>query len=273
MAPTLVGWLGSEAPDRQVYERPPLAIALCQVRFTTRYGLAEAVVGKFQEAIESEYPIPDQQQVTAVPLGGVLGIQSPPQVMQWQFADNAGDWTVTLTSDFVTLETRAYQDFDEFLSRLRRVLQTLIITINPRFGRRIGLRYINEIRSENRDWSSIIRPEILGPLTIEPLSENCDQAFQVLSLRAGEARITLQHGPFQTGSTVLAKPGTSPHSEPFYLIDIDMYQDFNPPKALKMDETAICRQVEDYHVTVGELFRWITTDEYRKSLGERDNAR
>lgn len=276
MAQTLVDWLHAEAPKREVYRQSPLALALCQVRFTTRFGLADTIVGAFQEALESKYPYPEQQQIASIQFSGMAGqvsVQAPTPGMQWQFVDDTGDWTVSLTSDFVTLETRAYENFNDFLERLRWVLEAIVSIVKPGFGRRIGLRYINEIQSAERDWAKMIRPEILGPLSVDPIRKNCDQAMQVVSLRFEDVQATLQHGQFPTGSTVMAKPGTPPGKDPFYLLDIDMYQEFGPPRSLRMDAASICRYIDRYHETIGELFRWATTDKYRSSLGERDDAR
>jgi uncharacterized protein (TIGR04255 family) len=272
----LVDWLSAEAPDRQVYEQPPLALALCQVRFTTRFGFSDAGVAPFQAEIEDRYPNPESKQVATLQIigpSGSVGLPSPPQSTQWQFMDETGDWTVTLTNEFVTLETRSYAHFDDFLARLRWVLQALTKTVRPGLARRIGLRYINEIKAADSDWLRVVRREILGPLAIPAFQASCDQAIQSLSLRTGDALITFNHGAFPTGSTVVPKPGASAGQEPFYLLDIDMYQEFNPPKALKMDPSLICRHVEGFHDTVSKLFRWSTTAEYRASLGVRDNVR
>lgn len=277
MGQGLVEWLHTEAPERQVYARPPLALALCQVRFATKFGLNDPGVAPFQEAIEGEYPNPErQQELTAIQVGSsgsLLGMQAQPPTLLWKFIDETGDWTVTLTQDFVTLETRSYADFDDFLERLQRVLLALIKTVKPGVGRRIGLRYINEIRSAERAWLGIIRTDLLGVLAIDTFQSSCDQAIQVLSLRAGEARINLQHGLVPTGTTVVPKPGMQAGTDPFYLLDVDMYQEFAPPKSLKMDASMISDYVANYHATVSQLFRWATTDEYRASLGVRNHVR
>jgi uncharacterized protein (TIGR04255 family) len=274
---SLVDWLRAEAPERQVYERPPLVLALCQVRFTTRFGFGEASVAPFQEAIEDRYPNSDrQQQVAAIQVGsasGQIALQPPVSNVLWQFTDESGDWTVTLTNEFVTLETRAYARFEHFLERLTWVLDVLVRTVKPTLVRRIGLRYIDEIRTEDQNWAGIIKQELLGALAIDAFRDNCEQSLQVLTLRLDQAKVTLNHGVFPSGSTVVPKPGTVQPQEPFYLLDIDMYQEFNPPASLKMDPAAVCQYVEGYHDSVGRLFRWATTEVYRASLGVREDVR
>jgi uncharacterized protein (TIGR04255 family) len=276
----LVGWLHAAAPARKVYARPPLILALCQVRFTTKLSINNAVsVAPFQDAIQDEYPepAPPTVQVAQVQLtgpGGQLSGTSAGQSIQWQFSDLAGNWSVVLTPDYVTLETRSYEHFDDFSDRLQRVLRALVSTIKPAVGRRIGLRYINEIRPGHTEWHRVVRSELLGPLSIEEVRLSCSQSFQLLQLEAGDARINLQHGYLARGTTVAPRAGEEPSEEPAYLVDIDMFRDFVAPSStLPMDSKLIGNMVDSYHATVSGLFRWAVTDEYRASLGELPDVR
>lgn len=278
MERNLIDWLHREAPPRVIYDHTPLALALCQVRFSRKHRLSnEGAIAPFQEAIEEVYPDPRQSvaQPTDILLSGPgaasslqVGAASP----MWQFSDPDENWTVTLTPDFVTLETRAYEHFGDFLDRLTFVLEALVQTVSPTLCRRIGLRYIDELRSPEKDWSSMIRPELLGVVQIEPFREACEQSMSVMSLRAEGAQIGLQHGVFPKGTTVVPKRGMAAGSDPFYLLDIDVYQEFEGDRALAMNAARICDHVRQYHDTVSEFFRWATTEAYRASLGERDDA-
>jgi uncharacterized protein (TIGR04255 family) len=270
----LVDWLRIESPAREVYERPPLVLALCQVRFSTIFGLDDSRVAPFQQEIESRYPNPNKQQQMTVPFGASINqLAAPSSSAHWQFSDDSGDWTVTLTNEFVSLETRAYKKFEDFLERLDWVLQVLVSTVNPSSVRRIGLRYINEVRSESQNWSGIVRQELLGALSIDAFRENCEQAIQLSVFRLGDAKVTFNYGVFQTGTTVVPKPETPQPHDPFYLMDIDVYQEFNPPNLLKMKPPDVGRIVGSYHESIGRLFRWATTDSYRASLGVRQDDR
>lgn len=272
MSMNLVTWLHSEAPPRRVYARPPLALALCQIRYATRFGLNDLVIAPFQAAIEYDYPSPSRHEdIAAIQIGSggnQIDLTVPSPGVMWKFTDETGDWTVSLTQDFLSLETRSYADFDDFIVRLGRLMTALTETVKLGVGRRIGLRYINEIRGSGIDWRDVITPELLGVLALEPFRQNCDHAYQVLTLRTPDARVNLQHGLFPNGSTVLPKSDVPPSTEPFYLVDIDMFREFPLPHALEMTSPIVSGYVESFHATVSELFRWATTDAYRSSLGE-----
>lgn len=273
MGQGLVSWLHAEAPDRVVYEHPPLALALCQIRYATKYGSGDSGVALFQEAVEAEYPNPEERfEAASIEIGGAVGrvgLQTSPPSPLWRFTDKTGDWTITLTKSFITLETRTYTDFGEFLRRLKWVLRIVVETVKPGKATRVGLRYINEIRVEHRQWDRVLRKDLIGILAIDAFRENCEQSTQFVALKADDAKINFNHGYYPEGTTVIPKQGTNAGSKPFYLIDIDMYREFRPSETFKVDSGNISKYVQKYHDTVAELFRWCTTDEYRATLGTR----
>ena len=67
-------------------------------------------------------------------------------VIHWRFSDQARDWRITLTPEFITLETRAYKSRDDFLERFEGILQALEDTLAPKLVTRFGMRYIDQIR-------------------------------------------------------------------------------------------------------------------------------
>lgn len=274
----IIEFLHTEAPERKVYDSPPLVLVLCQIRFTRKLKISDdAAVAPFQDAIELLYPKVDRvnQHSAQIQLSGAgpIGVQSASSSPLWQFTDQNGDWTVSLSQESVSLETRSYAHFEEFVDRLRSVAQALILTIRPTFGTRIGLRYIDEIRVAGNDWSTAINPKLLGILSEPSFRENCSQSFSFLNLEAGDAKINIQYGQFPNGTTVVPKPGTDTEEGPFYLLDIDMSQEFVSPSLLAMNEAPIIDFVEKFHSTISSLFRWLTTDEYRATLGERADAK
>jgi uncharacterized protein (TIGR04255 family) len=277
MAQSLTRYIRETAPERKIYQRAPLALVLCQVRFVRKYRLAtEGAIAPFQEALETAYPNAQQSfsQSTEVQIGGPAGVGVQPLQTSplWQFSDQEDNWTVTLAPDFITLETRKYQHFEDFLDRLTYILRALATTVRPTLCRRVGLRYIDEIRSSKRDWPAIFRPEVLGLNQIPEFHAASERSHHIMTFNTGRADITLQHGLFPTGSTVLPRRGEIVKSSPFYLFDIDMYREFHSPKSIAMDPDVIRSLVQDFHDTISALFRWATTDEYRSSLGERDDV-
>src|SRR5439155_23086236 len=134
-------------------------------------------------------------------------------------------WKVVLAQDFLAIETRVYEQFDDFLERLREALDALVEHIQPMVGTRIGLRYINEIRPDNMSWSHVIRSELLGPVAIPEFVENATQiaTMQQLLLRyPDEQGINVHYGFIPGGTVVKPRQGEEMQDKEFYLLDFDV---------------------------------------------------
>jgi uncharacterized protein (TIGR04255 family) len=259
-------------PERVVFKRPPLVLTVFQLRFSDIPEIADqSYIEPFRNAIRERYPsfAPVQQ----------LGFQfdfsanEPRRIetVQWRFSEESENWTVVLARDFLTLETRRYEHFPEFLSHLLFLLNSLVEHIRPQFGTRLGLRYINEIRLALGSLSTIVRPELLGILSIAEFEKYAAQSTQEVLLRYSEEQsIQVRHGLFPAGSTVQPPTGEPSSTGPFYLLDFDAFRTFSAPTWLRMETDTICEYVHRYHDDIEKLFRWSLTEEFTKSLGERD---
>ena len=263
-------------PDlpRIVLKHPPLVLALCQIRFSGVLAVADpAMVAPFQRAIQTKYPITVPTQEFEL----ILGIgpnqselrheqrRSP----QYQFTDQDDNWKIVLSQDSLSLETRNYEHFDDFLTRLREALDALYMYIQPTVGTRIGLRYINEIRSDNMSWTDIIRHELLGPIAIPEFTENTLQiaTTQQLLLRyPNEQGVNIQSGFIPAGTSVRPRQGEEVKEKEFFLLDVDVFRDFPSTRAFSMDTDTICQHIEMFHKTIYRMFRWSVTDQYLSRL-------
>jgi uncharacterized protein (TIGR04255 family) len=281
MTVATLDWLDLEAPPRTVFERTPLALALCQVRYAPMLNVSSpAVVAPFQQAILDDYPIASQEHNVSIHVEGEFGksqaqasVESGLGSISWRFTDTDDNWTVVLNPEFVTLETRAYRHFSDFLARLDRVLKALAKYIRPTVGARIGLRYINEVRQDELAWSSVIRPELLGTLAVPELAVRTHQSVQQVLFRwpEGDRGVNITHGLLSGGAVVTPRRNGEPPSGPFYLLDFDVYQEFKPG-ALLVKSGPICERVKQYHDVVSLLFRWSVTEAYAATLGRREDV-
>lgn len=259
-------------PERVVFKRPPLVLTVFQLRFSDMPEIVdESYIEPFRATIQERYPsfAPAQQ------LGFQfdLSVNEPRRIetVQWRFSDESENWTVVLARDFLTLETRRYEHFEEFLSHLLFLLNALTKYIRPKVGSRLGLRYINEIRLAPESLSTIVRSELLGILSIAEFEKYTAQSTQEVLLRYSEEQsIQVRHGLFPDGSTVQPRSGDPPPTGPFYLLDFDAFRGFSAPTWLRMETDTICEYVNRYHDDIEKLFRWALTEEFTKSLGERN---
>ncbi len=234
-------------------------------------------VAVFQTAIQDDYPVVTpltQLGVSfSVQAGQVAGMQSQTPTVLWRFADANDDWNIVLSQEFVSLETRSYESFEDFQARLQRVLDALVETVRPKHYTRIGLRYINELRPGHQEWSTVVRKELLGPMTVSGLSKQALRWSQQILLEGPEGeKLHIQQGIVPEGTTVERRPGDEEAAqEPVYLLDMDAYLEFARPLP-EMSVAKIIEQVNVAHETTSEFFRWAITKSYATSLGVRGNT-
>lgn len=272
----LVEELGLPPVERVVFSRPPLVLTICQLRFSPILSVAHpAYVAPFQQAIHGEYPIlsPVVQFQTDAGVGPAGEGAGGSLSQVWKFVDRSGLWTVTLAPDALAIEARRYLHFDDFLARLRRLLEALIQFIQPSAGIRLGLRYINEIRSNGIPPLDVVRTELRGPLAVASLAQRAHLSMQEVRLQFSENRaLHVRHGRLPEGSTVEPRRGESPPEGPFYLLDFDAFQTYEVPDTLEMQAETICAAVVEFHDAIEALFRWSLSTAYTQSLGVSDDA-
>jgi uncharacterized protein (TIGR04255 family) len=256
--------------ERIVLKRSPLVLTLCQIQFTPVLSVVEtSYVAPFQRAIQGMFPIVNPVLGMQVSLGGGDTGLLPTTTSQWEFTDRTSIWKVVLTQNFVSLETRSYTEFGDFVDRLKAVLLSLVEHIQPPVGTRIGLRYINEIRDSDFDWRRAVSPQMLGPLADSSFQLNAEQiaAVQQVNLRyAANRGVNINHGVIPSGTSIRLRPGEQVPSDGFYLLDFDVFQEFHLPDGLNMEADQIAERIEEYHDVIYRAFRWSVTDEYLANL-------
>src|SRR5205085_2017184 len=81
----------------------------------------------------------------------------------YKFASEDNAWVVTLTKDYLAVETTRYQNWADFRDHLRAPLEVLTEIYAPVFFSRIGLRYIDVIQRTRLGLPDVPWRELLQP--------------------------------------------------------------------------------------------------------------
>ena len=99
-------------PKPVVFERSPLSLAVCQMRFEHLGAISEELTSSLRERLAERYPLAQRLQNAEIALGPT-GAQAA-AVEGRRFASVEGDWTCSLLPDWASLETTAYSNWGEF---------------------------------------------------------------------------------------------------------------------------------------------------------------
>jgi uncharacterized protein (TIGR04255 family) len=148
-------------------KRPPIELIIGQVRVPLVLQLLEpAGVGRFYDRVKRDYPHLRREEQVAIRLSPEDAPRGE-SVSLWRLEDAAHAWTLTVAPDYVAIETREYQAFDEFRDRLVVATSAFVEVFEIPLRLRVGLRYVDRFDREKYpylegDWLRSTSEKLLG---------------------------------------------------------------------------------------------------------------
>jgi uncharacterized protein (TIGR04255 family) len=253
------------APRTERLTRSPLELVVCQVRHERNLAVADAKRAlRVHDGLEEQYPTIDESSGMALNIvGGPTGLSTATdQQRGWSFRSSDGNWTVVLMPDFFALETKAYEDWEDFSARLAAVVRHVDEVLEPSLEQRVGLRFIDRITdpkmSAPGDWGGWIDDRLLGPILHQAFGPAIKSVQQVVQLDGGDdMEVILRHGCLLEGA-----PGDQAWH---YLLD----HDCSRSRARAFSAEAVCAGVEGLHRLALSVFQAAVTPQlYAHLLGD-----
>jgi uncharacterized protein (TIGR04255 family) len=246
---------------------PPLRAVVCQIQYEGLGDIEDpAVIAPLRKAISDSYPKVSAQQRSVQIQMNQTGVSQQVNI-QWVFADAEDRWSLVVAPDFLAVETRGYQSFDEFRQQVERAVNLALEHLKPSPIIKLGLRYINEIRPYVE--SAVLR-DLLGPVQDPVLGPELILSRGELHLLVkGNVAITVRHGWYPQGSTIRSANNDPGLAEPFYLLDIDTYQVFSGEPGAFLPVDMVGPRLDVYHRNIYRLFRWAISTDYLQRMVEK----
>lgn len=202
---------------RVIYEKNPLKLVVCQLRFPVELQIEMGMVADFREQIRSRFPLAEEdtdESDLAIP--DELAEQFPKELVdslslavnrRFQFKTLDKLWTISLSRNFIALETSRYVKWEEFREYIQLALMALVESYKVQYFTRVGLRYVNVIdRSaldlQNREWHELLEDFIVGPLALQDDSIRVaeHQGIFLIDLDSPVDVVRIRHGLIESTS-------------------------------------------------------------------------
>lgn len=145
----------------QKEKRPPLKLALAQIRFSPVLKMKEYIPDIQDSLRKMDFPHYIEEKISTLKFGQEPSVE---HTNRWLFKSKDEKEVVILTQDFIVIETAKYEDFQSFLERVKIVITTFHDQVEaPPYVTSIGLRYIDliqELDGNAPEW--FVRKEMLG---------------------------------------------------------------------------------------------------------------
>jgi uncharacterized protein (TIGR04255 family) len=267
-------------PESFHVERPPLVVAVAQVRFPLVARLQTlAGIASLQDRIAGVLPYMEQvhQQQLLLSLSPLGSAASPAveQTSAWKFT-NEGSWILSIEPGSATLSVGAdYTTGDDFASAWRTILEALASDVGVPRCDRIGVRYVDVIdipHDAQTEWLAWLQPQLMGMLGTTIFSEGTALRTYVTQAHLLSSRREPHpvQGAFRIGFLPQGTQlGLQPLSEPFqvaetaFLLDIDLFIEGHQP----FDVDSLVQDYDLLHLQQEQFFLWALTDEGKNHFG------
>lgn len=264
---------------REVFAQAPLALVTAEIRLSYEPRLNDtATRDTFAQAVREHLPILESEQFVSLSFQGASGQVTEETLPQLRALNPEKTASVTLNANALTVQIVEYEHFGAFLNLVTVCLQALPRVVPGALVRRVGLRYINEIRvpggvTDTREWSKWLSSDLLAAFSLLPDQPVGGLNGSVLFHLDQERNVLLRWGEV-VGRSILVP--TIPLRRPeltegrFFLLDTDSFWEPGSPQSL--DVPRLTDELGHLHVPVGRIFLASLTDEVKALFRGRDSG-
>jgi uncharacterized protein (TIGR04255 family) len=244
----------------------PLQVVAADLRFPA-VPLSADDLKAVSQAVADDYPLPETQQGIGFQIGPE-GVKQQATTQRHLFISLDRSHQVALTPGMLVLEAASrYEGFQTFAERWVKLTAAVAEVLAPRLQLRLGLRYVNQLASDEGMTLAAMRgrvnPSLLAPFDEDGFPYDVSSSLQELRLQGEDAKGTLRHG-LQIAATSAA-PGREETQHAFYVLDLDFYDDEPKP----YDEKVQLDSLKLFNTRIWDIFRWsITDDEFQRMQPE-----
>ena len=262
--------LYGDIPTSVLLCNAPLVRVLAQVRFTKVAKIGdEKYIADFQEAIRKEYPHFQADKVRNVELVvSNEGIEHKEvEATVWRFFDTTKTIRVSLNTESISLEASKYISRQDFLARLKTILESLCDTIIPPLVSRVGFRYVNRLSDQNDlvSLSKLIQPELLNVLQPN-LTEHIEISMTEVVSETKEGKLIARFGkapPNYSHDPEMAPPD----QRNSWVLDVNSFS--TACEGAQLSPDFLFQELDKVAARAYAFFRWSVTAEFLKHFGAK----
>lgn len=241
-------------PTSRIYRKNFLTNVVLRVDYYPILELREQMPTKFQEMMSKNgFPIVED----------FVEHHEGNQVKCWVFKSKTKDRIVVISAQYISLEYLKYKHFEEFMTEGKLVLDALAAIYPVRITKRIGLRYINQIKVEEGDclaWDGTINKELGAIPTSVAEGTKILRLMHSMDLKIDEFKLRFKYGLFN-----------SIYPEPITKKEFVLDYDCSTTEEHEISE--VLEKAKEAHVIVHEWFEKSIGEGLRTTMGVGEDGR
>lgn len=260
------------AKDQVLLTTAPLIKVLAQIKFENILSIQKdhKKVADFQQRIHKDFPvlIKEPFKVGTFDLKNETIVSTEDGVI-YRFHTLDAKVRVSLSGDFIALETSAYKSRQSFLGDLMKVLEAFVSVFEPQIVNRVGIRYIDRVPLSNVDTlKDLLRPQLFGVLSL--LNKSMASATVTEAVfHEGDCALLSKWGLLPPGGTIDPSVMSPLQNSSSWFLDIDTSQS----GLFKWEMSELHSVTNRLAISCYNYFRWFVTDEFIREFGGDLNAK
>lgn len=246
------------------YRTPFLKEVIVRLDFSSPVTkLAKTIPQRLKEMVSPLFPISEPKEFIGKELIVTKDITKEKilEGTDWFFHSVDRQKTLIVSRDNVNISYKKYDSFDVLKQDFLPIVEELFGTYDDFEGKRLGLRYINEITlPENNvlDWTNYLDERLLTSLNFPQDPSKICRAFNNLELNYGDLIIRFQYGMFNADYPAAIRKKS-------FILDYDAY--YQGPQNLE----DVKHNINIFHEAIQTLFEYSISDELRSLMGVEGN--
>ena len=180
----------------------------------------------------------------------------------WLFHNLDRQKTLIIANNNVNISYKKYDSFDVLKQEFLQIVEELLSSYDDLQGKRIGLRYINDIKlseSDVLDWNNYLDERLLNSLTFPQEPSKICRAFNNLELNFGDLIVRFQYGMHNPDYP-------APIRKKKFILDYDAY--YQGPMNLE----DIKQSLDKFHLNIKAIFEQSIKNKLRILMEARNNG-
>ncbi len=244
----------------------PLVRAIAQVRFPALslfHVRPDEVANHVIAALAADYPSKDEGKEVQLDITpeGVSRREGP---RMWRLTSADGQWQVSFSLDFISIDTTNYVRRSDFAGRLNQAWEALNSAVPVPSVSRIGVRYINQVGDQDLlpQLPGLLNPAVRGVSAAQGPGATLVSALSEARYDLGDgAGFNARWGMLPANAAVDAAVPALPHVS--WLLDMDSFRAWeSPAQDVDIEEEVRALALRGY-----QFFRWAATEEFLTVFG------
>ena len=238
------------------YKRDYLTNVICSIDFIDRLNFSTDQINRLKNDISEDFPNMKDIDVSFIEV--MVSSEEDRTIRKkgkvYEFAHEGK--LVRIEPECLVFEFKQYTGFDQFRELVKKVLNSLDLLNNSVRSKRMGLRYINQIRlgeGDPFDWSGLI-VDSLVPNTVYAEEENVlSRSLGWVDLTYDEFYVRFHYGMFNSEHP-------NPIARKEFVLDFDCYTKD------EQDLSDVSTLLDRFHEKIKEMFECSILDDLRQIM-------